>query len=74
MQEGQSTGCAVCQASALGVGSASAESKRLKVRMQWMYMRWWARNAKEAILAVHYRECYLRWANCVELWVLKISL
>ena len=33
MQEGQSTGCAICQASAVGVCGASAECKRLKVKM-----------------------------------------
>ena len=60
MEEGQSTGCAVCQASVVAVGSGTAESKRLKVKMLWMCMRWRARNAKEVILAVHYRGCYLR--------------
>ena len=74
MQEGQSTGCAICQAFAVGIGDGAAESKRLKVKMLWMCMRWQARNAKEAILAVHYCGCHLKWVGYKGHGMLKISL
>ena len=53
--------------SALGEGDADAVYEMLGLCMQY-----WTRNAKEAILAMHYRGCHLQMVGFIELWVLKI--
>ena len=46
--------------------SASEGDADVENKMMWLCMQCWARNAKKAILAVHYRECHLKLAGCKE--------